>query len=212
MGKDSMIVPDGPTSVFLMKRNGKLTLRQRLEKFRYKIKRAYVEKTLKANSHSLDEVMDYIVNVHGFVEMEGEGVRQEYEEMRASSILQYAPELLGEYATMPQLKSESEEDIREYINQSVERQKKAMEIPMEEFDIDFHKFQNSGADTNDNIYIIVEKRFAYIGGGASGNKKVMRRFQKIYKDVHRYYGVTKEDIAKKSKRYEQLVRALIHWS
>ncbi|MBR4966236.1 MAG: hypothetical protein IKY53_07050, partial [Lachnospiraceae bacterium] len=90
-GKDLMIGADGPTSVFLMKKNAKLTLRQRLEKFRYKIKRAYVEKTIKANSHSLDEVMDYIVNVHGFVEMEGDGVRQEYEEMRASSILQYAP-------------------------------------------------------------------------------------------------------------------------
>lgn len=100
MEKESMIGADGPTSVFLMKKNVKLTLRQRLEKFRYKIKRAYVEKTIKANSHSLDEVMDYIVNVHGFVEMEGDGVRQEYEEMRASSILQYAPELLGEYATI----------------------------------------------------------------------------------------------------------------
>ena len=31
----------------------------------------------------------------------------------------------------------------------------------------------------------------------------------IFKDVHRYYGVTKEDIEKKSKRYEQLVRALV---
>lgn len=169
MGKDSMIGADGPTSVFLMKKNAKLTLRQRLEKFRYKIKRAYVERTIKANSHSLDEVMDYIVNEHGFVEMEGDGVRQEYEEMRASSILQYAPELLGEYATMPQLKSESKEDIREYIRQSEERKQKAIGIPIEEFDIDFHKFQSSGG--NDNIYITVEKRFAYIGGGASGKKK-----------------------------------------
>ena len=117
---------DGPSAIGIIGKNTKLTLRQKLEKYRYKIKRAYVEKTLKANSHSLDEVMDYIVNVHGFVEMEGEGVRQEYEEMRASSILQYAPELLGEYATMPQLKGESEEDIREYISQSVERQKKAI--------------------------------------------------------------------------------------
>lgn len=210
MGKDSMIGADGPTSVFLMKKNAKLTLRQRLEKFRYKIKRAYVEKTIEANSHSLDEVMDYIVNVHGFVEIEGDGVRQEYEEMRASSILQYAPELLGEYAAMPQLKSESKEDIQEYIRQSEERKQKAIGIPIEEFDIDFHKFQSAGG--KDDIYITVEKRFAYIGGGASGNKKAIRRFQKIFKDVHRYYGVTNEDIVKKSKRYEQVVRALVHWS
>ena len=64
-------------------------------------------------------------------------------------------------------------------------------------------------DINDNMYIIIEKRFAYIGGGCSGDKKKMRRFQCIFKDVYRYDGVTREDIEKKSKRYEQLVRALV---
>ena len=72
-------------------------------------------RTIKANSHSLDEVIEYIVNVYGFVVVEGEEVRTEYEEMRASFIMQYASELLGEYATMPQLKSESKEDIMAQI-------------------------------------------------------------------------------------------------
>ena len=200
---------DGPTSVFLIKKNAKLTLRQKLEKCRYKLKRAYVERTIKANSHTLDEVIDYIVNVHGFVEVEGEEVHTEYEEMRASFIMQYAPELLGEYATMPQLKSESKEDIMVHIGEFQKRQQRAMEIPIEKFDIDFHKFQIPFDDINDNMHIIVEKRFAYIGGGVSGSKKEMRRSHKIFKDVHRYYGVTREDIEMKSKRYEQVVRALI---
>ena len=213
MRKDTIIGgSDGPTAIAVIKKNSKLTLRQKLEKFRYKIKRAYVERTIKANSHTLDEVMDYIVNVHGFVEIVNGEVRQEYEEMRASSIMQYAPELLGEYATMPQLKSESKEDIQEYIRQSEERKQKAMEIPIEEFDIDFHKFQRPVGDINNNIYITVEKRFAYIGGGVSGNKKEIKRFHKIFKDVHRYYGVTNEDIVNKSTRYEQVVRVLVHWS
>ena len=85
-----------------------------------------------------------------------------------------------------------------------------MEIPVEEFDIDFHKFQLSFADINDNIHITIEKRFDYIGAGASGDKKVMKRFHRIYKDVYRYYGVTNQDIENKSKRYEQVVRSLIH--
>lgn len=199
---------DGPTAVSVIKRNSKLTLKQKIGKFKYKLKRAYVEATIKAKSHSIDEVMDYIVNVHGFAEIVNDEVRQEYEEMRASFILQYAPELLGEYATMPRLKSESKEDIQAHIKQFQIRQQKAMEIPVEEFDIDFHKFQISFGDINDNMYITVEKRFAYIGGGASGNKKEMRKFQRIYRDVHRYYGVTSEDIENKSKRYEQVVRAL----
>ena len=210
MRKDTIIGgADGPTSVFLIKKNPKLTLRQKLEKLKYKIKRTYVERTIKSNSHSLDEVMDYIVNVHGFVEIEGDQVRQEYNEMRASFIMQYEPELLGEYATKPQLKSESKEDIMAHIGEIQKRQQRAMEIPTEKFDIDFHRFQISFDDINDNMHIIVEKRFAYIGGGASGNKKEMKRFHKIFKDVHRYYGVTSEDIEKKSKRYEEVVRALI---
>ena len=199
---------DGPTAVSVIKRNSKLTLKQKIGRLKYNVKRAYVEATIKAKSHSIDEVMDYIVNVHGFAEIVNDEVHQEYEELRASFILQYAPELLGEYATMPRLKSESKEDIQAHIKQFQVRQQMAREIPTTEFDIDFHKFQIAFDDINDNMYITIEKRFAYIGGGASGNKKEMRRFQRIFRDVHRYYGVTSEDIEKKSKRYEQVVRSL----
>ena len=199
---------DGPTAVSVIKRNSKLTLKQKIGKLKYKVKRAYVEAIIKAKGHSIDEVMDYIVNVHGFAEIVNDEVHQEYEELRASFILQYAPELLGEYATMPRLKSESKEDIQAHIKQFQVRQQMAREIPTTEFDIDFHKFQIAFDDINDNMYITIEKRFAYIGGGASGNKKEMRRFQRIFRDVHRYYGVTSEDIEKKSKRYEKVVRAL----
>lgn len=199
---------DGPTAVSVIKRNSKLTLKQKIGRLKYKVKRACVEATIKAKGHSIDEVMDYIVNVHGFTEIVNDEVHQEYEELRASFIMQYASELLGEYATMPQLKSESQEDIQAHIKQFQERQQRAKEIPIEKFDIDFHKFRISFGDINDNMYITVEKRFAYIGGGASGNKKIMKRFQRIYKDVYRYYGVTSEDIENKSKRYEQVIRAL----
>ena len=201
---------DGPTAVSVIKRNSKLTLKQKIGRLKYKVKRACVEATIKAKGHSIDEVMDYIVNVHGFTEIVNDEVHQEYEELRASFIMQYASELLGEYATMPQLKSESQEDIQAHIKQFQEKQQRAKEIPIEKFDIDFHKFRISFGDINDNMYITVEKRFAYIGGGASGNKKIMKRFQRIYKDIYRYYGVTSEDIETKSKRYEQVIRALTH--
>ena len=199
---------DGPTAVTVIKRNSKLTWKQKLEKCKYKIKRTYVEHTIKAKSHSLDEVIDYIVNVHGFVELDNEEVRFEQDELRASFIMQYAPELLGEYAKMQRLKSESKEDIEAHVKQFQARQQKAMEVPVSEFNIDFHKLQISFGDRNDNMYIIVEKRFAYIGGGVSRDKKVMRKFHRIFKDVHRYYGVTAEDINNKTKRYEQVIRAL----
>ena len=199
---------DGPTSVAIIKRNPKLTLKQKLQKSIYNIKKFYVEKSIKADGHTLDEVMDYIVTKYGFVELDKNEVDLEYNEMRASFILQYAPELLGEYATMPRLKSESQEDIQVHIEEFRKRQQRAMEIPVADFDIDFHKFQLPFDDNNDNVYITVEKRFAYIGGGASGNKKIVKKFNRIFKDVYRYYGVTREDIENKSKRYEEVVRTL----
>lgn len=201
---------DGPTSIAIIKKNPKLTFKQKIQKLRYNIKKNYIERTIKAESHSLDEVMNYILTKYGFEEVNDDRIKMEYNEMRVSFIMQYAPELLSEYATMPMLKSESQEDIQEHIKLFQERQQRAMAVPVTEFDIDFHKFQKNFGDINDNMYITIEKRFHYIGGGASGNKKEMKTFNRIYKDVYRYYGVTKEDIENKSKRYEQVVRALIH--
>jgi len=201
---------DGPTSMFLLKRNSKLTLKQKLHKFKYNLKRTHVEKTLKPEAHTLDEVMAYLVKVHGFVELgkDSDEMKEEYSRMRASFLVQHAPELLGEYATLPPLKSESQEDLLVYVRQSEERIQKAMEVPTTEFDIDFHKFQISFEDSNDNIHFVIEKRFGYIGGGASGNKIVIKRFQRLDKEIHRYYGVTEEDIRTKSERYKDVVRAL----
>ena len=201
---------DGPTSVFVLKRNSKLTLRQKLQRLKNKIKRTYVEKTLKAEGHNMDEVMEYIVNTYGFVEVDdaSDEVREEYNQMRASFMIQYAPELLGEYAIMPQLKSESPEDVKIYLEQSEKRVQKALEIPSAVFDIDFHKFKKTFDDVNDNMHILIEKKYAYIGGGAAGNKKLIKKFHRIYQEVYRYYGVTKEDIERKSERYKDVVRTL----
>lgn len=199
---------DGPTSVLIVKKNSKLTLRQKAERMKNKIKKTYVEKTLTSQSHNLDEVIEYMVNKYGFIELDknSDEIKEEYNQMRASFIMQYAPELLGEYADTPQLQSESQEDMRAHLEQIQERMQKALAIPTTEFDIDYHNYKCG--DINDNMHIIIEKRFAYIGGGASGSKKVMKRFRHIYKDIYRYYGVTKEDIQFKSDRYKDVVQTL----
>lgn len=215
MGKSARAVSvikgaDGPTSVFLLKRNSKLSFKQKIEKIKYKIRRNYVEKTLKPESHTIEEVMEYIVNAYGFtaLDTDSDKVKEEYNQMRASFIMQYAPELLGEYAEMPKLEDESREAVQAHLEQIQERMKKAQEIPVTEFDIDFYMFEKKFDDKNSNIHIILEKRFSYIGGGAVGNKKVMKTFHRMYKDIYRYYGVTKEDIRVKSDRYRDVVQAL----
>ena len=146
---------DGPTSIFF-KKNAKLTLKQKIQRAKNKIKRFYVDKTLSCESHSLDEVIEYIVNRYGFAEVDkdAEEFPEEYQQMRASFIIQYAPELLGESTACPKLKSESPKDVEAYIRQSEERMQRAMEIPSTEFDIDFHKFKKAFDDINDTMYIV----------------------------------------------------------
>ena len=201
---------DGPTSVFILKKNTKLTLKQKFQKLKYNYKKARVERRLSAQGHTLDEVKDYIVNVHGFREADSnaEEVLQEYKEMRASFLIRYAPELLGEYAANPPLKSADEEEVRKFLEQGRQRIQKAMEIPVTEFDIDFHKFIKNLGDAEDEMHIIIEKKYGHIGGGVSGSKKLLKKFDRIYKDIFRYYGVSKEDIENKSERYKDVVRAL----
>ena len=199
--------PDGPTSYWVIDRNRKVTFKQKIQKLRFDLKKKWIEKHISANGHTLDEVCRYVQEKYGFREVTGAsaGVQYEYEEMRASFMMTYAPELLGEYAKHPQLKGHSEKEIREFMAQIEARKEVAKNVPKEIFDIDFHKYQKKSGDTEQHI--IIEKKYEYIGGGASG-KKAIKEFNRIYKDVYRYYGVTEMDIKNKTKRYDMVIRTL----
>lgn len=199
---------DGPTSVFIAGRNKK-TLMQKIQKATFQSKRKLISIHIKPNPHSMEEVMAYLQEKYEFTELDktSEEYILQYEEMRASCIMQYAPELLGEYATPPQLHSREEEAIREFQRQHEIRQQKAMEIPKEVFEIDYHVFEKK--DGNDKMSVYFETRFAYIGAGFEyANKATYRKFNNIYKDIYRYYGVTEEDIQNKTKRYKELLTTL----
>ncbi len=197
---------DGPTAVFTAGR--KIPLKSRSRRMWYDFKRKRIAKRIKAEPHSMEEVMQYLKNRYGFTEADkdSEEYIREYQEMRCSSILQYAPELLGEYATPPQLTSQDEEGIRKFQAEIEKRQQCAAQIPIETFDIEYSVFEKK--DRDGKMQICFEKRFGYIGASASGNKKYMKAFSKIYRDVYRYYGVTQEDIDSGSRRYKELVACL----
>ena len=201
---------DGPTSVFILEKNDKLTIKQKFQKLKYNFRRSRTEKSLLAKGHTLDEVMDYIVTKHGFVKADNTAdvVREEYNEMRASFLIRYAPWLLGEYEKMPQLKSRKDEDVLKFLEESKLRTKRAMEVPASDFDIDFYKFTKTFENEDNEMHIIIEKKYAHIGGGASGSKKLLKKFNRVFKDIYKYYGVTQEDIETKSERYQDVVRAL----
>ena len=94
---------DGPTSVFIAGKDKKKTLRQKIEKSMYDFRRKRVIKFLRADPHTVDEVADYVVRELGYTEVnsEDEEYQTEYSNLRASFLLQYRPELLGDL-TEPQ--------------------------------------------------------------------------------------------------------------
>ena len=200
---------DGPTSIFLVgNKDGKLSLKQKFERACYKIRKKRAENSVKADAHTMDQVCEYIVNELGYTEVDKSESRykEEYREMRASFLMQYRPELLGELAEIPKLENHDKESLKYFFEQLEMRQKAAESISTDVFDIDLHIF----AQTTNNLEssFSIEKNYELISSSSSGSKSEMKKFEKLFRKVYIYYGVTQKDIDEHTKRYEELVRVL----
>ena len=207
----SIIVGDDkPTAFFIVgKSDLKRTLKQNIQKFLYDVRKKRIVKSLKANPHSMEQVADYIMNELGFLEVDKSEpeYKTEYSQMRASFIMQYKPELLGDLAEAPKLENHEEGTVKLFMAQIERRQKAAEDIPPDIFDIDLHIYEKG--DGNNQSRITVEKNYGYIGGSASGSKNgFMKEFDKTFRKVYQYYGVTQKDIDNNTKRYIELVKTL----
>lgn len=200
---------DGPTSVFVLGKNRKRTLRQKIRKWRYERRKAYYARKIKPGGHTMDEVIVYIKEKYGFVEIlvDSEEYQRQYKELRTSFIMQYEPQLLGKYATRPELKAYDAEAVKEFWEELELCQKAAEKVPKESFPIDFHMLRK---EKNGKImHLELEGRFGCISGGSGGlTKGGSRKFNRMYRDIHLYYGVEHEDIVKESERYRQLLAEL----
>lgn len=209
-GNTGMKGSDGPTAVFVAgRKSGKVSLKQRIRRYVYGIRTAQVERRLKVGAHTLNQVCGYLVNELGYRELEKDhpDYQEEYEEMRASMILQYKPELLEDPAAMEDLTAHTQEAVNEYLERMKLRRESAKKIPAEVFDIDFHKFVKE--EGGNESHFMVETTHHYIGGGASGNTGTVKKYQREFKQVYRYYGVTQEDMDNKTERYKEVVRMLV---
>ena len=200
---------DKPTAFFIVgKSDLKRTLKQNIQKFLYDVRKKRIVKSLKANPHSMEQVASYITEL-GFSEVDKSEseYKTEYSQMMASFIMQHKPELLGDLAESPKLENHEEETIKLFMEQIEQRQKAAEDIPPDIFDIDLHIYEK--CDGNNQSRITVEKNYGYIGGSASGSKNgFMREFDKTFRKVYQYYGVTQKDIDNNTKRYIELVKTL----
>lgn len=200
---------DGPTSVFLAGKKKKIKCSERIKKFYYRWKRRRIEKKIKADPHTLDEVAEYIKRVYHAREISKRSYnyQEQYKGQRVSLMVQYRPELLGEFAKIEKLKVYNEAFFKKFWDRIEEQRKRAEMISDTEFPMDFHIYQIKISKSGrmricmDNVWNLLD--FSY-----SGEQKDMKKLRRIAKEICSYYGVTKEDIEKCSKRYSFLVVTL----
>lgn len=206
---------DGPTSVFIAgKVNGRKLpffkrMKQKWNLYHYKKRRAKVEKSIEANPHTLDEVMEYICDRYGATEIPTDSKKYIHQKkhMRESLILQHHPALLGDLQKMDFPEDANEKEIQEFLEKVKERTEMAGQIPDELFPMDYHVFEIEFEGIG-NIHFEIEKKYEILSGSYSGKKKGIKKLAKINRDIYQYYGVTKKDIEEKSKRYSALVTTL----
>lgn len=200
---------DGPTSVFIAGKSKKTSLKIRIKNALYRRKRSKVEKTITANPHTLEEVVQYLQDTYGAVEVSQESLdyREQRKNLKEALIIQHKPELLGELGELKRPTDYDVESLQEFWNQLELRSKKAESIPDEMFSMDFHTYEINLPGVG-RIQFDIDTVWDIFGSSYSGSKKKMKQLQRISKDVHLYYGVTEEDIEKRTQRYKRLLAAL----
>lgn len=90
--------------------------------------------------------------------------------------------------------------------QFLARRKMVEEIPDEKMPMDFHIYEINVLDGR--LEMEIDYHWNIFGISYSGSKKTMKRMKEIAKDLYLYYGVSEEDIQKKSERYHSLLATL----
>lgn len=130
---------DGPTSIFLIGETGvKRTLKQKIQQELFTLRKRHIAKSLKADPHTMEQVIEYAKNKWGYtaISKESEEYKMEYAQLRAAFIWQYNPELLGKFKDYPELEGRDKDSINHFMMLINQRQKAAEDIPTELFDID----------------------------------------------------------------------------
>ncbi|MCM1537307.1 MAG: sodium ion-translocating decarboxylase subunit beta [bacterium] len=220
---------DGPTSIFLA--GGGNTKEKNLYRrwvtayrnARYRHKRAKAERSVRPGTHSMDEVEAYMIERYGAVEVPhtDQTYLENCKNMRAALAMKYYPELVGERPQKPDREAlqkmdeaERREVLEKFMEECTRMQERAAALPESLVPLDYHCYQITPGEWS-SVHIELEKAHGLMMGGCSasnmrchGGKRLMKEAQGIMADIHRYYGVTEEDIRQKSERYHDLVVVL----
>ena len=199
---------DGPTSIFIAGRAQKRPLKVRIRSILYRFKRKRAEKKVVAGEHTLDELVQYAKNSYNLIETNSSERKYigQQKNLKESLILQHKPEILGEMKDIPKPNIYNEKSIREYLYKIEARREMIAEMPDNVIPMNFHLYEIRIGD--DSLEMNIDYIWNIFAISYSGNKKVMKQFQKISKDLYIYYGVSEDDIKKKTERYLSLVTVL----
>ena len=199
---------DGPTSIFIAGRAQKRPLKVRIRSILYRFKRKIAEKKVVAGEHTLDELVQYAKNSYNLIETNSSERKyiEQQNNLKESLILQHKPEILGEMKDIPKPNIYNEKSIREYLYKIEARREMIAEMPDNVIPMKFHLYEIRIGD--DSLEMDIDYIWNIFAISYSGNKKVMKQFQKISKDLYIFYGVSENDIKKKTERYLSLVTAL----
>ncbi len=200
---------DGPTSIFLARKFPiKQPLREHIRHFMYRCRRKRAEKTIRANPHKLKKVIAYADAKYHLTEVPKteERYQEHYLGTKESLILKHRPELFGSMARIQRPDVRNKEAVMEMCRQLQRRSEFAAGIADSEMPMDLHVYEiHMGGGI---IEIVADYRWDLLAISFTGNKKVMRKLQKITLELYLYYGVTEEDIKNRTERYRTLLISL----
>ena len=199
---------DGPTSVFVAGRTGKLPLKIGIKNHIYKWKSKKVQKSIVAGAHTLEEVVAYADEKYHLTEVT-ESQRKYVEQrkcLKESLVSRYKPELLGDLKEVKRPEIYTEDSVKELQRQFFARREMIDRIPDEKMPMDFHIYEISSGRAR--LEMEIDYRWDVFGISYSGSKKEMKQFKRIARDLYFYYGVSEEDIKNKTDRYHSLLATL----
>lgn len=213
VGKQTIIGgTDGPTSVFIVgKRDdkGKVPWKQRIHLFFYHRRREKIIAALKPEPHTLEEVGEYVKTRYNAVELPEDDrsyIRQR-NNCKSALVQRFRPDLLGEDIKRQPPKSESPEDIKAWLDEVKALEEKAAAVSEEEFPLDYHLYHILFLDYG-TLDLEIEKEHQLLSVSYTSKPKRKKYLDRVAKDIYQYYGVTEEDIEKRTERFQMLVTEL----
>lgn len=205
---------DGPTSIFLVgsgrrERNIFKRFRMWRQSKKYQKKRERAGRRIVPNSHTMEELIRYVAERYGAVE--ADAAYPYYEErkngMKYCRIQREKPELLGERKQLlpPENLTDKEaltawyKELEAWDKESME---KAAAVPFEVFPTAYHMYVIDRKEEG-RLELEIDSYCPGISMSYSG-----RAMKEIARDIHWYYGVTRQDIEEKSERYLSLLTEL----